>query len=343
MTREDDILELHAAIRIPRNERTIEHIWTKLWGQSLPHSYEGPDETSALFVAISIPNNSANIVTLIKLGACLYTRCVKTLQTVLIKAACDRTSCKYIELLLQNGFDKYINCTDKDGYTALMRAACIPSNRSIEILCEYRADVTITTKNGLSIISVASMIPENRDNIDFLLKKTQPRSEQYELCCAASIPNNVDNLGLLLDRKYCINGIDSKTHQTALMRAVQIPGCEKNVEYLISRDAKLDLTDVDNNTALILAAKRSDKNVSNMIILMKKYSAYTRNNCGHTALHEIAFNPYHQNPIEAVECLPREIELFEEVYPICVNLNLKAWLKVQTTFANPFSFLKKKK
>ena len=174
----------------------------------------------------------------------------------------DKEGSEQIKLVLEAGADSNTK-VDKDGYTALMKAAWRGREKTAKQLLEHGADVNAKNNDGRTALMVAassalmSASSERCEKTVKLLlehgadvnaKNNDGRTALME-AVGWRIENN--NAKLLLEHGADVNAKDN-SGGTALMKAASA-GHEKNATLLLEHGADADLRNAAGMTALMIA------------------------------------------------------------------------------------------
>ena len=193
-------------------------------------------------------------------------------------AAAEKGS--YLKVCLNKGAD--VNTRDKDGWTALMRAAEVGHAAIVQALLDENADVNVEGKKsgGTALMwaawhghtaivkallskganvniksysgKTALMAAAFNDHTEIiaLLKQAEEINSKF---LTAVIKGNIDNIHDVLNKGANINAKNMDGH-TALMLAARARKCNVSiVQTLLAKGADVNVKDKYGNTALVLA------------------------------------------------------------------------------------------
>ena len=183
-----------------------------------------------------------------------------------------------------------VNEVDSRGRTALFWAAKRGDFSATFSLLKSGADVNKSTPNEFSPLA-AAIESRNQPCIRAILEyspDTTNFSGQGHLPIHLScyFGSEIDIVESLLDRGVNINAISALTRNTPLMFAAQESHL-RIIEYLISRDANLNLINQDGETALLIATCHSCSEVIRLL-LQNGADYITRSKAGENLLHYAA-------------------------------------------------------
>ena len=169
-----------------------------------------------------------------------------------IKSPIVESRIDMMKLLIDNKAN--INYTDDDGFTPLNIAIETGNMETVKLLITNGADVNGLMQDGVSLIGYAIA------------------------------QNNMDLLQILIENGANINNTNGDSWaDTPLMTASRL-GLDNVVRILLTRNADINATDINGNTALHTAALNSQLSVIKLL-LEKNPNLDIQNKVGNTALH----------------------------------------------------------
>ena len=169
-----------------------------------------------------------------------------------IKSPIVESRIDMMKLLIDNKAN--INYTDDDGFTPLNIAIETGNMETVKLLITNGADVNSLMQDGVSLIGYAIA------------------------------QNNMDLLQILIENGANVNNTNGDSWaDTPLMTASRL-GLDNVVRILLTRNADINATDINGNTALHTAALNSQLSVIKLL-LEKNPNLDIQNKVGNTALH----------------------------------------------------------
>lgn len=193
-----------------------------------------------------------------------------------------------VTLLLENGAN--INAQDKEGYTAIAKAASLGVGRHyeiVEILIQASANVNLKTKDGKSPFLLA--ILNGHEELGNVIKAAGAKEEIYfmgkaadEELLSASQVGDLQRVKYVFFFKPNVN-IADKNGITPLMNAAR-NGNKEMVSLFLKSSANVDMQDKSGKTALMYAARRGHKEII-ILLLDQEADVDIEDNLKYTAIH----------------------------------------------------------
>ena len=164
--------------------------------------------------------------------------------------------------LVQRGMD--VNTSDRSGTTLLMLAARNGNDQLLEFLLSKRANVLKQNKYGDTAIGLAALkgsLPIVRRLVG---AGADISSRGWNALHYAAFNGHVEIVRFLVSSKGVVLDAPAPNRQTALMLAAR-NGHKEVVRILIEADADMDIDDGQGNTALNLARKAGNTEISDYL------------------------------------------------------------------------------
>ncbi|GLT86624.1 hypothetical protein SLE2022_047520 [Rubroshorea leprosula] len=157
---------------------------------------------------------------------------------------------------------------DVDGYSAAMVAVTCGNVEAFKLLLYAGADVKLRNSNGDTAISLSHSNPNSEAFDRIMLEYTLQEGNRlsgFHALHRAALRGDLNSLHILIKRGYDVNAFDGDGY-TPLMLAAS-GGHGGACQVLISCGARCDLENGRHETALLLARKNSEGNVTEQVIL----------------------------------------------------------------------------
>jgi len=222
------------------------------------NAYDDNDNTPLLLAAYK--GNREIVDLLIKAGAKIDEQ-DKYGNTVLVEAT-KKGHAEIVRELISLGAD--FESVDKNGYTALMAASSLGHIKVIEELLKAGADINAVDKEGHTALSEAAAndLPEA---VKYLLEKgADPAKNGMTKLMIACILDDTETIRAILEQSPEETGKRDYLGATPLMWACRDAGAVA-VKLLLEAGAYPDITDINKNSAVYIAALKGKYDVLGLL------------------------------------------------------------------------------